>query len=93
MSLDVINNNPLFDCEGFETIQADDPLRSLSGNTWRYRQPGRYTEKLLPNAPIMQIEQKMGAAEFLPLCGYFLSFGSVAELTCRGDGVTALAVP
>ena len=81
-SLDVIDDDTLFDCEGFETIAADDPLRSLSGNTWR-TDTGRCTENSC-NAGMMQIGQKMGAAEFLRYQDIF-GFGSLTGIDLPGE--------
>lgn len=82
-SLDVIDDDTLFDCEGFETIAGQMIRCGAYPGTHGVQTPADVLKNSC-NAGMMQIGQKMGAAEFLRYQDIF-GFGSLTGIDLPGE--------
>ena len=82
-SLDVIDDDTLFDCEGFETIAGQMIRCGAYPGTHGVLTPADVLKNSC-NAGMMQIGQKMGAAEFLRYQDIF-GFGSLTGIDLPGE--------
>ena len=87
-SLDVIDDDTLFDCEGFETIAGQMIRCGAYPGTHGVQTPADVLKNSC-NAGMMQIGQKMGAAEFLRYQDIF-GFGSLTGIDLPGEASTIM---